>query len=234
MTKQIGSGRGERELKVRVKDKKKTPSQKAWLQRQLNDPYVARARREGFRSRAAFKLIEIDDKHHILKRGAKVVDLGAAPGGWTQVAVERVKPEEARGGVVIGIDITPVEPIAAFVMLALSPVAAYVATARDAHRFVIGALAAMAFWFVCTIKSRPRSRAIWSRNSIISRNLYVVSTCSSGNGMRAGQNALRARCSITMESLPPENSSTGRSNSAATSRMMWMLSASSAFKWVRL
>ena len=101
MTKQIGSGRGERELKVRVKDKKKSQSSRAWLERQLNDPYVARAKREGFRSRAAFKLIEIDDKHHLLKRGAKVVDLGAAPGGWSQVAAKRIGEK----GHIVGIDL---------------------------------------------------------------------------------------------------------------------------------
>jgi len=112
VTKQIGSGRGERELKVRVKDKKKTPSQKAWLQRQLNDPYVARARREGFRSRAAFKLIEIDDKHHFLKPGCRVVDLGAAPGGWSQVAAARVRAAEGRGKVV-AIDMHGMDPIPA-------------------------------------------------------------------------------------------------------------------------
>jgi 23S rRNA (uridine2552-2'-O)-methyltransferase len=107
VTKQIGSGRGERELKVRVKDKKKTPSQRAWLERQLNDPYVARARREGFRSRAAYKLIEIDDKHHILKRGAKVVDLGAAPGGWSQVALKRIGEK----GQIVGIDLLEMDEI---------------------------------------------------------------------------------------------------------------------------
>src|SRR6188508_1673515 len=100
------SGRGERELKVRVKSKRKSQSSKLWLERQLNDPYVARAKREGFRSRAAFKLIEIDDKHHVLKGGARVVDLGAAPGGWSQVAVKRVGPR----GRVVGIDILPMDP----------------------------------------------------------------------------------------------------------------------------
>ena len=80
------SDRGERRLKVRVKDKRKSQSSRKWLERQLNDPYVARAKREGFRSRAAFKLIEIDDKHHLLKSGGRVADLGAAPGGWSQVA----------------------------------------------------------------------------------------------------------------------------------------------------
>ena len=69
------TGRGARELKVRVKDKRKSQSSRTWLERQLNDPYVIRAKREGFRSRAAFKLIEIDDKHHLLKPGAKVADL---------------------------------------------------------------------------------------------------------------------------------------------------------------
>jgi len=101
------SGRGERELKVRVKDKRKSQSSRSWLERQLNDPYVIRAKREGFRSRAAFKLIEIDDKHHLLKRGAKVADLGAAPGGWSQVAAKRVG---ARGRVV-GIDILAMDEI---------------------------------------------------------------------------------------------------------------------------
>jgi 23S rRNA (uridine2552-2'-O)-methyltransferase len=101
------TGRGERELKVRVKDKRKSQSSRTWLERQLNDPYVIRAKREGFRSRAAFKLIEIDDKHHLLKPGAKVVDLGAAPGGWSQVAVKRVGPR----GSVVGIDILAMDEI---------------------------------------------------------------------------------------------------------------------------
>lgn len=108
MTKKPASGRGERELKVRVKSKRKSLSSKLWLERQLNDPYVARAKREGFRSRAAFKLIEIDDKHHVIKGGARVVDLGAAPGGWCQVAVKRIG---ARGRVV-AIDILPMDPLA--------------------------------------------------------------------------------------------------------------------------
>jgi 23S rRNA (uridine2552-2'-O)-methyltransferase len=93
-----GSGR---DLKVRVKTgKNRSLSSKLWLERQLNDPYVARAQREGFRSRAAYKLIEIDDKHHLFKPGANVVDLGAAPGGWSQVAAKRVGAGEGRGRVV--------------------------------------------------------------------------------------------------------------------------------------
>jgi 23S rRNA (uridine2552-2'-O)-methyltransferase len=85
------SGRGARELKVRVRARKgRSQASRQWLERQLNDPYVARAKREGLRSRAAFKLAEIDDKFHLLKPGAKVVDLGAAPGGWSQVAAQRV------------------------------------------------------------------------------------------------------------------------------------------------
>src|SRR5436309_13159555 len=79
---------------------KRKLSSKLWLERQLNDPYVARAQREGFRSRAAYKLIEIDDKHHLFKLGANVVDLGAAPGGWSQVAAKRVGAGEGRGRVV--------------------------------------------------------------------------------------------------------------------------------------
>jgi 23S rRNA (uridine2552-2'-O)-methyltransferase len=100
---------GGRELKVRVKAGRSLSS-KLWLERQLNDPYVARARREGLRSRAAFKLSEIDDKHHILVKGARVVDLGAAPGGWSQVAAKRVGVAEGKGRVV-GIDLLAVPPL---------------------------------------------------------------------------------------------------------------------------
>src|SRR5580704_17256769 len=84
-----------------LKDEKpRTLSSRTWLERQLRDPYVMRAKREGFRSRAAYKLAEIDDKHHVLKPGARVVDLGAAPGGWSQVAAKRVGAPEGRGRVV--------------------------------------------------------------------------------------------------------------------------------------
>ena len=80
-------------LKVRVKTGKgRTVSQKNWLERQLNDPYVQEARKQGYRSRAAFKLTEIDDKYKFLKTGGRIIDLGAAPGGWSQVAAKRVKP----------------------------------------------------------------------------------------------------------------------------------------------
>jgi|TARA_R110000824_G_scaffold366730_1_gene555443 23S rRNA (uridine2552-2'-O)-methyltransferase len=103
-----GPSAGERKLHVRVKTaKKKTVSQVRWLERQLNDPYVAAAKREGYRARAAYKLLEIDDKHHFLKPGARVVDLGAAPGSWCQIAVTRTHAMEGRGnkqGRVIGVD----------------------------------------------------------------------------------------------------------------------------------
>jgi 23S rRNA (uridine2552-2'-O)-methyltransferase len=102
----------ERPLKVRLRPKKnRTVSQKRWLARQLNDPYVARAKREGLRSRAAYKLIEIDDKYRLLKPGARVVDLGAAPGGWSEIAARRVVAGEGRGKVV-AIDILEMAPIA--------------------------------------------------------------------------------------------------------------------------
>jgi 23S rRNA (uridine2552-2'-O)-methyltransferase len=109
----IGAGkRGARPLKVRVKTGKGRPlSSKLWLERQLNDPYVARAKAEGLRSRAAFKLAEIDDRHHLLKPGRSVLDLGAAPGGWSQVAARRVGATEGRGRVV-AIDLLPMDPIA--------------------------------------------------------------------------------------------------------------------------
>src|SRR6186997_3217416 len=101
------NARDERPLTVRLKTKKnRTVSQKRWLERQLNDPYVARAKREGLRSRAAFKLIEIDDKHRLLKAGGRVVDLGAAPGGWSEIAAKRVGAAEGKGGgKVVAIDI---------------------------------------------------------------------------------------------------------------------------------
>ena len=102
---------GGRDLKVRVKSGKgRSLSSKLWLERQLNDPYVARARREGFRGRAAYKLIEIDDKHHLFKKGARVVDLGAAPGGWSQVAARRAGAAEGRGRVV-AIDLLAMAPV---------------------------------------------------------------------------------------------------------------------------
>ncbi len=102
-------GSGGRDLKVRVRTGKgRTLASKLWLERQLNDPYVARARREGFRSRAAYKLMEIDDKARILKSGAHVVDLGAAPGGWSQVAAARVGAGRGR---VVAIDILDMPPL---------------------------------------------------------------------------------------------------------------------------
>jgi 23S rRNA (uridine2552-2'-O)-methyltransferase len=103
---------GQRDLTVRVKTARgRKLSSTKWLQRQLNDPYVAAAQREGYRSRATFKLIEIDDRYKLLKPGACVVDLGAAPGGWTQIAVKRVKAIEGRGQV-IAIDIAEMEAVA--------------------------------------------------------------------------------------------------------------------------
>jgi 23S rRNA (uridine2552-2'-O)-methyltransferase len=87
--------------------KRRTLSSRTWLERQLNDPYVARAKREGFRSRAAYKLIEIDDKYKILKPGARVVDLGAAPGGWSELAAKRV----GASGRVIALDVLEMKPV---------------------------------------------------------------------------------------------------------------------------
>lgn len=108
--KSSGTG-GSRQATVRVKTaKRRKTSSTRWLQRQLNDPYVAEAKRLGYRSRAAFKLIQIDDKYRLLKRGGRVIDLGCAPGGWTQIAVDRVGSDKD-GGVVIGMDLLPVEPI---------------------------------------------------------------------------------------------------------------------------
>ncbi|MBM6594165.1 RlmE family RNA methyltransferase [Microvirga pudoricolor] len=102
------SGSGTRNLKQRVKTAhKRSLSSQKWLERQLNDPYVARAKREGYRSRAAFKLLEIDEKYHLLKPGQRVVDLGAAPGGWAQIAARKVGAK----GKVVGIDLLDIDPL---------------------------------------------------------------------------------------------------------------------------
>lgn len=93
-----------------TKPKRKASSAR-WLQRHLSDPYVLAARRKGYRSRAAFKLIELDDRFRFLTRGARVIDLGAAPGGWTQVAVERVQAGSAGGGRVLALDLLPMDPV---------------------------------------------------------------------------------------------------------------------------
>ena len=109
MTDRRGAGGGLRgDLKQRVKTGRgRTASQKRWLERQLNDPYVARAKREGYRSRAAFKLLEIDERFKLLKPGQRIVDLGAAPGGWSQVAA-RILGESGR---IVGIDLLEIEPM---------------------------------------------------------------------------------------------------------------------------
>ena len=111
------SGRGQRDLKVKVKSARgRSVSQVRWLQRQLNDPYVKRAQSEGYRGRAAFKILELDDKYGFLKPGVRVVDLGCAPGGWCQVAARRVnalgnKKNKPKGSV-LGVDLQEVEPVA--------------------------------------------------------------------------------------------------------------------------
>ena len=99
-----------RALKTRVKNSKLKESSRRWLQRHMNDPYVQRSKAEGYRSRAAYKLIEIDDKYHLLKPGMRVIDLGAAPGGWCQVAAARThSPLEQPG--VVGIDYLEMDAI---------------------------------------------------------------------------------------------------------------------------
>jgi 23S rRNA (uridine2552-2'-O)-methyltransferase len=106
---------GGRSLRVSVRSKGLKPSSTRWLARQLNDPYVTEAKAKGYRSRAAFKLIELDDKFHFLKAGARVLDLGAAPGGWSQVARARIGPK----GSVVGADILDMEPLTGVQLLKL-------------------------------------------------------------------------------------------------------------------
>ncbi len=117
MTEKPSSGRGQRELRVRVKTAKgRKLSSTLWLERQLNDPYVIRAKKEGYRGRAAYKIIDLDDRYGFLKPGARVVDLGCAPGGWCQVAVVRVNAlgqnPKKPVGTVLGVDLQEIEPIA--------------------------------------------------------------------------------------------------------------------------
>lgn len=112
-----GGRRSDRDLKVRVRSAKgRKIGSTLWLERQLNDPYVARARAEGYRSRAAYKLLELDQRHHLLRPGMRVVDLGAAPGGWSQVAARAVGSTEAHP-LVVGIDYLDMDPIPGVVLL---------------------------------------------------------------------------------------------------------------------
>ena len=112
-----GRGTGDRGLFVKVKTaKKRSNSSARWLERQLNDPYVRRAKQDGYRSRAAYKLLEIDDKHRLLAPGKRVVDLGAAPGGWCQVAVERTRSTD-EDPLVVGIDYLGMEALAGVLLL---------------------------------------------------------------------------------------------------------------------
>ena len=118
-TKGRGGEGGSRKLAVRVRTAKgRKIASTRWLQRQLNDPYVEEAKRRGYRSRAAFKLAEIDDKHRLLRPGMVVVDLGAAPGGWSQIAAQRVQVMAAKGRV-IAVDLAPMGPIGGVIQLAL-------------------------------------------------------------------------------------------------------------------
>lgn len=119
MTKKKGSSplSGTRQVVTRVKTARgRTTSSVRWLNRQLNDPYVAQAKKDGYRSRAAYKLLELDDKFSFLKPGKIVLDLGAAPGGWTQVAVDRCKSTADKISV-FGIDLLPIPPIGGSTLL---------------------------------------------------------------------------------------------------------------------
>ncbi len=112
-----GGRRSDRDLKVRVKTaRQRKHSSTLWLERQLNDPYVARAKAEGYRSRAAYKLLELDERYRLLRKGQRVVDLGAAPGGWSQVAARAVGSTEAQP-LVVGIDYLEMDPIPGVVLL---------------------------------------------------------------------------------------------------------------------
>ena len=122
-----GRGRGGDGDRIGVRlrgGKRRTASSRRWLERQLNDPHAAAARRGGLRSRAALKLIELDKKFRLLARGRRVVDLGAAPGGWTQVAVAGVHACRSGGGRVVAVDPRPIEPLPGAVMIEADALAA--------------------------------------------------------------------------------------------------------------
>lgn len=110
-----GGGTGRRLTSGR----KRTLSSRRWLERQLTDPFVIAAKKQGFRSRAAFKLSELDDRYRLLRRGGRIVDLGAAPGGWTQVAVQRTGAGQPGGGRVVALDINAMEPVEGALVLEL-------------------------------------------------------------------------------------------------------------------
>ena len=115
MVEKKGSGR--RSLKVHVKTaKRRKASSTRWLERQLNDPYVARAHAEGYRARSAYKLVELDDRYHLLAPGKRVIDLGAAPGGWSQISAERVRSTNARP-LIVAIDTLAMDPIPGVIVL---------------------------------------------------------------------------------------------------------------------
>ncbi len=174
-----GSGRGQRELKTRVKTARgRKIGSTRWLERQLNDPYVHAAKKDGYRGRAAYKLIEIDDKHRFLTPGKRVVDLGCAPGGWLQVAVKRVNAlgEKAgrRQGFVLGVDMQEMEPLPGATLMrldfmdegaddrvkaalggeadvVLSDMAAFASGHRATDHIRIVALCEAAAWFACDV-----------------------------------------------------------------------------------
>lgn len=173
------SGRGQRELKTRVKTARgRKIGSTRWLERQLNDPYVHAAKRDGYRGRAAYKLLEIDDKFRFLTAGKRVVDLGCAPGGWLQVAVKRVnalgeKPGR-RQGFILGVDLQEMEPLAGTTLMqldfmeddadekvkaalggeadvVLSDMAAFASGHRATDHLRIVALCEAAAWFACDV-----------------------------------------------------------------------------------
>ena len=179
------SGRGRRDLRVRVKTAKgRKLSSTLWLERQLNDPYVARAKAEGYRSRAAFKLIEIDDRFGLLRPGARVVDLGCAPGGWVQVALARTNAlGERKGrpvGRVVGVDLNEVEPIVGAELMLLD----FLEEGADmAVREVLGGPADV----VLSDMAAPAS------GHPQTDNLRITALCRGGRGIRHGRARARRR-----------------------------------------
>ena len=213
-----------RNLHARVKTAKgRKVSSTRWLQRQLNDPYVHAAERLGYRSRAAFKLVELDQRFHFLKPGRRVVDLGAAPGGWTQVAVERVKALDSNSGKrghVVGIDVKEMKPIAGAILLAHDFMAdAAKARLKDALAgptdVVLSDMATQATGHAATdpirIMTLLEAAADFATDVLCSGGIFV------GKGLKGGtENQLLNRLKLNFKTVKHAKPPASRADSAET------------------
>ena len=170
-------GRG---LRVRLRARGLKAGSARWLERQLNDPYVAQAKAHGYRSRAAFKLIELDEKFHFLKSGSRVLDLGAAPGGWSQIARARIGPS----GRVVAADILDMEPIAGVELVKLDLTSPQ---ALDTIRLALGGEADAVLTDMAAPTTGDRTTDRLRTAALFEAALEVAETVLKPNGMFAGK-----------------------------------------------